>query len=99
MFIDPMKPIDTLSGFETLQTTNEQSNPGLFRSLLEGSINNLIETEMISQNDSALLATGNLDDLSSLGINATKAYLAERFVIEVRNRALDAYSELMRISM
>ena len=99
MFIEAIKPIDTIGDLETFQTTEEQSNPGLFRSLLEGSINNLIETEMIAQNDSALLATGELDDLSSLGINSTKAYLAERFVIEVRNRALDAYSELMRINM
>ena len=99
MFIEPINPIQTINELETLQKTDAQSNPGLFRSLLEGSVNNLVETEMVSQNDSALLATGQLDDLSSLGINSTKAYLAERFVIEVRNRALDAYSELMRINM
>lgn len=99
MFIDPIKPIESFEGFQTIQTTNEQTNPGLFRSFLEGSINNLIETEMVSQNDSALLATGQLDDLSTLGINSTKAYLAERFVIEIRNKALDAYSELMRVNI
>jgi len=100
MFINPMAPLGELSGFKTERTnTQTQASELPFKEIFSTAIKNLQETELLSNNDTALIAMGEIDDLHTLGINAMKAYLAERLVVELRNRAMDAYSELMRINL
>lgn len=98
--ITPMIPLGQISGAKQV-SANEGTNGNLapFQEIFSNAIQNLKETEITSNNDTELLASGDIDDLHTLGINATKAYLAERLVIEMRNRALEAYSEMMRINL
>jgi len=70
-----------------------------FKEIFGTAIQNLRETEITSNQNSTLLALGDVDDLHTIGIDATKAFLAERLVIELRNRAMEAYSEIMRINL
>ena len=100
MFITPITPLGELSGLKTIQPEQEKSGTELpFKEIFTTAVQNLQETEIISNNNSALLALGDVDDLHTIGIDATKAYLAERLVVELRNRAMEAYSEIMRINM
>ena len=46
-----------------------------------------------------LMATGQLDNPAALTIASTKAQLSVQLLVQLRNRALDAYNELMRISI
>ena len=46
-----------------------------------------------------LMATGQLDNPAALTIASTKAQLSVQLLVQLRNRALDAYNELMRISV
>ena len=107
MFITPITPFTPITPIKTLgelSGTDTQANPlGIkdipFKDVFSTAIQNLKETEITSNNDTALLALGEIDDLHTIGIDATKAYLAERLVIELRNRAMEAYTELMRINL
>lgn len=45
------------------------------------------------------LASGNVDDVAKAMIAAQKASLALDLTVEVRNRALDAYQEVMRMQI
>jgi len=100
MFITPITPLGQISGLKTIQTEPEKSGNGLpFKEIFTTAIQNLQETEIKSNNNSALIALGAIDDLHTIGIDATKAYLAEKLVVELRNRAMEAYSEIMRINM
>ncbi|MCL1983637.1 MAG: flagellar hook-basal body complex protein FliE [Clostridiales bacterium] len=100
MFITPMAPLGELSGFKPEQASPLAGARELpFKEIFSTAVQNMKETEIISNNDTALLALGDIDDLHTLGIDATKAYLAERLVIELRNRAMEAYSEIMRINL
>ena len=100
MFITPMTPLGELSGLKTIRTEPERKGNELpFKEIFTTAINNMQETETNSNNNSTLLALGDVDDLHTIGIDATKAYLAERLVVELRNRAMEAYSEIMRINM
>ena len=45
------------------------------------------------------MATGQLDNPAELTIASTKAGYAVDLLIQLRNKAVDAYNELMRISM
>ena len=100
MFITPMEPIRAIGIPSQEQEQGKKSaviSP--FQEMLQNAIQDLKTTDQVSNQDSQQLATGQMDDLHTLGINSTKAYLAERMVVEVRNRALDAYSEIMRINL
>ena len=100
MFITPITPLGQLSGNQQATASPPMTGNELpFKEIFTTAVQNLKETEVISNNDTALLALGDIDDLHTLGINATKAYLAERFVVELRNRAMEAYSEIMRMNM
>jgi len=100
MFITPITPMGQLSGL-TMGSIEPEKKSGAFpfQQIFENAIQNMKETEAVSNNDAAFLATGDIDDLHTLGINATKAYLSERLVVELRNRAMEAYSEVMRINL
>ena len=51
------------------------------------------------QGDAVALATGKSDALHNITINAAKADLAITTVVSVRNKALEAYNEIMRITL
>ena len=99
MFITPMTPLGQINGTRIESAGSPAGNDLPFREIFTTAVQNLRETEVVSNNDSTLLALGDIDDLHTLGINATKAYLAERLVVEIRNRSMEAYTELMRINM
>lgn len=46
-----------------------------------------------------LMATGQLDNPALLTIASTKAQLSVQLLVQLRNRALETYNELMRISI
>ena len=46
-----------------------------------------------------LMATGQLDNPAVLTIAETKSTIAVELLVQLRNKALDAYSELNRISL
>ena len=46
-----------------------------------------------------LMATGQLDNPALLTIASTKAQLSVDLLVQLRNKSLDAYNELMRISL
>ena len=100
MFITPITPLGEISGLKTMQADSAKSGNELpFKEIFTTAIQNLKETEINSNNNNTLLALGDIDDLHTLGIDATKALLAERLVVELRNRAMEAYSEIMRINV
>ena len=95
-----MKPISSIGPASPLSEKKQVGQAESdFRNIFEDAISQLKETEAAVQRDTELLATGQIDDLHTLGINTTKAYLAERLVVELRNRTLDAYSEIMRLNI
>lgn len=101
MFITPMKPMSSLD--DSLLNGQKPEVPGgqggTFQQIFNNAIQDMKDTQAAVDRDTQLLATGEIDDLHTLGINTTKAYLAERLVVELRNKAIDAYSEIMRISL
>ena len=46
-----------------------------------------------------LMATGQLDNPALLTIASTKAQLSVELLVQLRNKSMDAYNELMRINL
>lgn len=98
MFITPIRPMELFQAASPAEA-NPAGGASPFQDMLQNALTNMVQTEQTASENTQALASGSIDDLHTLGIDNTKAYLAERLVIETRNRAMDAYSELMRINL
>jgi flagellar hook-basal body complex protein FliE len=70
-----------------------------FRNVLEGMIGDVERTEAIAEQDAYLLSIGEMEDPHTAMINAAKAELTLTTMVQIRNKVLDAYSEIMRINV
>lgn len=107
MFIVPMnssidvnviKSIGTEPGINT-NKTEENNGSGSFKEVFQGIIDNVEKTEAATRMDAYNLSIGNMDDLHTLMINAGKAEMALSTMVQLRNKVLDAYSEVMRTNL
>lgn len=106
MFIVPMSPI-----INTANSINSFSDPeksqgapgdgsGLnFKEVFQDVIDNVEKTEAATEMDAYKLSIGEMDDLHTMIINAAKADAALQTMVQLRNKFLDAYSEIMRTNL
>lgn len=73
----------------------QATGTGNFKSVLSDVITNVIETENQTKVDAYNLSIGNMDDMHTMMINTFKAEVALQTMIELRNKMLDAYKEIM----
>lgn len=80
----------------SIDNTKSKSDFGTF---LKESIHKLNDLEAASQNMDELLATGEIENIHEVMIAAQKAEIAVQFTVEVKNKVLDAYREIMRLQL
>ena len=76
-----------------------QKNELPFQNLFEQALKDVEETQKIKTEDSYALAVGEVDDLAQVMINAEKADIAVQMLVQMRNKILDAYTEIMRMNI
>jgi flagellar hook-basal body complex protein FliE len=99
--------INALSGFNAVSTplnevnkiSGTENSPINFAELLNKAINNVNDLQNISNNLTNDLAAGKTDNIHEVMIAGEKADLALQFTMQVRNKILDAYSEIMRMQI
>ena len=57
------------------------------------------ELQLDSDKKNALLAAGRIDDVSSVVVASQKADMALQLTLQIRNRAVSAYQEIMRMQV
>lgn len=98
--LTPVPLIGRVSGVkEQKASLADAAGESVFGSIFRSAIENVRKTDADKTQAQYLLATGQLDNPAVLGIYSTKAELASSMLIQLRNKALDAYSELTRISL
>jgi flagellar hook-basal body complex protein FliE len=75
------------------------SGPGGFGSMLTDAISSLNDSQNTASSDSVALATGKASDVTSVVTDVEKANLEMQLAVQVRNKAVDAYEELMRMQI
>ena len=70
-----------------------------FEDLLKNAVDSVNETSTTVQLDQINIASGKSDDLHTIAIDAARADLALQTLVQVRNKALDAYNEIMKMSL
>ncbi|MFZ5966597.1 MAG: flagellar hook-basal body complex protein FliE [Bacillota bacterium] len=94
-----MKIENIVSLSNNFRTTNENKNSDGFGAILKNSIDKINEYEMQSQRLDQLMAVGDIENLHEPMIAAQKAEIALQFAVEVKNKVLDAYKEIMRLQV
>ncbi len=96
-----IQPISTL--WETFPTSKVQEEKGdstvAFADIFQSAIENVRETDGEKNRLEYLLSVGQLDNPAELTIASTKAETSVELLVQLRNKALESYSELMRISI
>jgi len=106
MFIIPMNSNINTSGINSIGPNSEKSagpsgnGTGLgFKEVFQDVIQNVEETEAATEMDAYKLSIGEMDDMHTMIINAAKADVALQTMVQLRNKFLDAYSEIMRTNL
>ena len=101
MEFTPMRPIQPLWESISAQPAERtwQSGSALFASVFQSAIDNVRETNKVKTDLEYRLATGQIDNPTEVTLAITKAGAASDLLMEMRNKAVETYNELMRISM
>lgn len=91
-------PIKPIQGLKTIESPTN-STKGEFMSLLDGLLNNVETTEAKVNENAYKLSIGEMDDLHTMMIDSAKAEIALQTMVQLRNKVLDAYNEIMRINL
>ncbi len=79
-------------------TKEEEKVESGFLKLLKDGLKKVNDLEKEADNLSQKLATGEIDDVHEVAIAVRKAELAVRLLTEIRNRLIDAYDRLSRLT-
>ena len=102
MFIVPMSPAIHAGSMNSIGSDKTESGSGNelgFKELFQDVVNNVQETEAATERDAYNLSIGNMDDPHTMIINAAKADLALQTMVQLRNKVLDTYTEIMRVNV
>jgi len=96
----PISPLWEAFPSSKPQTTEAAaSGDSIFADILKSTVNNVRETEDEVAKNEYLLATGQLDNPAELQLATTKYEMSVSMMVQLRNKGLEAFNELMRISL
>ncbi|MCI9217006.1 flagellar hook-basal body complex protein FliE [Lachnospiraceae bacterium 42-17] len=103
MFITPIQLMSPVSSVNSAGTAGEsvvrgQEGITAFKNIFENAINDVRTTSDIKVKEQYLLATGQTENPHSAQIAASNAQLAVDMLVALRSKALESYTEIMRIS-
>lgn len=70
-----------------------------FADILKQSLNNVNDMQVKSDKMTQLMATGQVEDLHEVMVVAQKANITLQTTVEVRNKVIEAYQEIMRMQI
>ena len=101
MFIVPISnnssPVESV--FDKEEKVVQTEDTPAFSDVFKNIFNEVQETQTQSQIDSVKLIQGDIDDLHTIYNNMTKAAVAVETFVAVKNAAVDAYNQVLQISM
>ena len=92
-------PISSMPVMTPAASAAAAKNALPFQNVFEQALKDVEETQQIKTADSYALATGDVDDIAQVMINTEKADIAVQMLVQMRNKILDAYSEIMRMNI
>jgi flagellar hook-basal body complex protein FliE len=97
--LDPVSAISSISGLEPLRPVAQAGKSGEFQNLLQGTIEKLEATSNDAADAVQKFLTGENEELHTTVLAAQKAEIAFDLGLQVRNKVVSAYQEIMRMQM
>lgn len=99
-FISPIKPWEPIEGISSAREEKKGNEEvSIFKDVLNTVVGQVYSTQADVENKQYLLATGQLDDAHTLPIAEAKAALSIEVMISLRNKAMESYNELLKMSV
>ena len=108
MFIVPISsvvtPLESVAGVfdaerQELVESGESAAPPTFLDIFSEIFNNAVETNQQKQKDILQLMMGDTDNLEQIQANIAKAEIATELLVTVKNTVIDAYKEIIQMSI
>lgn len=78
-------------------TVVKNDGVGKFQDMFKNALDEVNDMQIQSDKLTDDFASGKTDDIHNVMITAEKANISLQFALQVRNKALDAYNEIMRM--
>lgn len=93
--------IGSASGLQALTGTGSKADNGAtsFKDMLSNAIEGADSANTVTQNDTQALLSGQVDDVAQVMIDQQKAILQLNLVVQVRNKVVDAYNQIMNMQV
>ena len=88
----------TLDGIKPVQNTQAAGGPS-FTEVLGAALDKLNGEQIQAEQMTEALATGQAPDLHSVMIASTKSEISFQLAVQIRNKAVEAYQEIMRMQI
>lgn len=100
MIIQPISRIATLNDLSKLNKINPVDSAQIpFKSMFVDALSNAKTSQLELDTEIQKVATGQTDDLHNVNIASTKAALSLEMVVQLRNKALEAYNSIMQMGV
>ncbi|MCL2425537.1 MAG: flagellar hook-basal body complex protein FliE [Oscillospiraceae bacterium] len=101
MSINPISPnlVHLLNPKPISADSNKTDEPGGFADVMTEALRTANQTESVDRASTLQLLMGGTDDLSGILLDAQKAELSLQLALQIRNKVIDAYNEIMRMSI
>lgn len=100
MFITPIIPLNSIGNIGSdKKVISGNAGSSVFQDVFKQAIQNVKDTENNLTTQEYLLSTGQIDDAHTVPAAAAKAQLSAELLTALRNKALESYNEIMRISI
>jgi len=80
-------------------STDAEKPAGSFANILTEALGTAAQADAVDKISSLELLMGQSDDLSGLMLDMQKAELSLNLALQIRNKVVDAYNEIMRMSV
>ena len=91
--------ISNLSQLTKLTGTGNKGASADFAKSLDQALSNITESEKNDDSNTEQLLAGNIDNIASQMVDMVEADIALQFTMQVRNKIVDAYQEIMRMQI
>lgn len=99
MLINEITPLTPLWEAAKPEEAGETGFESMFGGIFKAAVDNVKETDAEKTQLQYLMSTGQLDNPAELMMAGSKYEMSVSLLVQLRNRALEAYNEIMRISL
>ncbi|MDR1885062.1 MAG: flagellar hook-basal body complex protein FliE [Synergistaceae bacterium] len=100
---EPLKPIDMSGFFQDRKRVSRrravESAAPPFSDVLKDSVKRVNDLQIESDTMTKRLSLGEVEDISEVSIAVEKAELALRLMVQIRDKLVDAYQQVARMSV